>query len=142
MATLKENTEELVKIRRRQLKEAWGALRLVRELPFELQVLDAEAGIGYYDSVLYINIHQFRNKDIDILKACKAMGIQELTTKFSGPDNWYADGKFSLPKINGEDRIVRVHLSGLPNPPNCRIEEYKEEITRYKAICPETGEEL
>ena len=42
------------------------------------------------------------------------------------------------------DILLVIKVDGGSMPPNCRIEETKElkEIITYKAICPETGEEL
>ena len=139
MATLKEHTKQAVGRKRQALREAQEALRLVELLPEELQALDGEADTGYTGALMKIDFYQFQNKDIDLLRTLKILGVQGLTTKMSSPDNWYADGEIAL--LNEKD-IVRICIYGLPKPPNCQIEEYQELVTKFRAICKQTGEEI
>lgn len=140
MATLKEKTQQVIKNRRTSLKEAIKALELVDLLPPELQALDGEADTGYYGYVLYLNFykHAYANKDIDTLKIARMVGVTGLSPKMSSPDSWTATGELI---IDG-DKKVKVNLYGLPKPPTCTIEAYEETVTKYKAICTETGEEI
>ena len=138
MGTVLESTKALVKIRKRSWEEGRASLKLVKLLPIELQELDGQADTGYYGSDIHISINQFNNKGVDILAVAKMLGIQGLTPKFSEPDNWNTKGTFIF---NG-GMTADIFLYGIPNPPNCRIEAYQEEVTKYRAICPETNEEL
>ncbi len=139
MATLKERTELEIVAKRKSLKQAEDALELVELLPPELQELDGEADTGYYGETVRITFFQFYNKGIDLLRVCKMVGTQGLIPKMSTPDNWTANGDLALPDEKG---TVKIIIFSLPKPLNCRIEEYQETVTKYKAICNETGEEI
>jgi len=45
-----------------------------------------------------------------------------------------------------EPKVIEVSISvaGIEKPPSCKIEEYEveETVTKYKAVCEESGEEL
>lgn len=140
MATLKERTQQAIERRRKSLEQAITALELVDLLPPELQNLDGEADTGYYGYALHIDYwkHAYSNKDVDTLQVAKIAGVMGLSPVMQSPDNWCAKGELI---INGDKKVV-VNLYGLPRPPTCRIEEYTETVTKYKAICAETGEEI
>lgn len=138
MTTLKESTQCLVEKRRKSLAEAERALELLELLPPELQVLYGEADVGW-DKVLRVTLYQSDNKDIDLLRITKMVGTQELAPKMLSPNSWYAEGKLALLNEQGE---VKISIYGLPKPRNCRIESYTETVTKYKAICNETEEEI
>ena len=138
MATVLERTEELIKKRQEQLHQAIKAREMASLLPPELQALNGEADTGWYGIDLRLEFYTFYNKGIDLLKVAKIAGVQGLSPKMYSPDNWHAVGQFVL--TNGSR--AEIHLGYLPKPPACRIEEYQETVTKYKAICEETGEEI
>lgn len=140
MATLKESTLKAIETKRKSLEHAIKALELINLLPPELQNLDGEADTGYYGSDLIVNYykHEYSNKGIDTLKVAQMAGVIGLSPKMGFPNSWHAEGELI---IDG-DKKVRINLYGLPKPPTCRIEEYQEMATKYKAICAETGEEI
>ena len=138
MATLKETTQKTIDYKRESLEQAIKALALVDLLPTELQNLDGEADTGYYGYALHINYYQHNNKDVDLLKVAKIAGVTGLSPLMFLPDSWHATGEFML---DGDNK-VKVELYGLPKPPTCRIEEYQETVTKYKAVCAETGIEI
>lgn len=140
MATLKERTQQTIDQKRKSLGEAIKALELVDLLPPELQALEGEADTGYYGYALHLNFykHLHANKDVDTLKVARMAGVTGLSPKMSSPDSWTATGELI---IDG-DKKVQVNLLGLPKPPTCTIEAYEEVVTKYKAICTETGEEI
>ena len=80
----------------------------------------------------------YQNVDVDILKVARMAGVVGLKTTMYQPGNWVAEGEIMI----GENTKAIILLSGLPKPPSCRIEAYKETVTKYKAICEETGEEV
>ncbi len=137
MATLKERTEEMIKTRANSLREASEALKLIELLPKELQEIDGEADTGYYGQLLRVSIWAGYNKDIDLLKFLKTLGVQKLAPKMIAPDSWAADGEFAV-----DGKIVGIHVYSLPKPLACHIEEYQETVTKYRAICDETGDEI
>ena len=76
----------------------------------------------------------------DIIKKLKLSGIFGLKPTFkTSSGGWYYKGSLMIGEFE-----VTIMVDGGSSPPNCRIEETKEtrEVTTYKAICPETGEEL
>ena len=75
-----------------------------------------------------------------LIKQLKIAGVYGIKAKFNSYNKgWTYTGNF----IVGEDEI-EVKVDGGSKPPQCRIEEIKEfkEVTTYKAICDETGEEV
>jgi hypothetical protein len=140
MATLKEHTQKLIQNRQASLDQAIKALELIDLLPPELQNLEGEADTGYYGEDLRVTYYKtpYHNKDIDILTIAKVAGVQGLSPKMGySPDWWVANGT-----IMADGKKVAIYLQGLPKPPLCVIEEYQETVTKYKAICSETGEEI
>jgi len=137
MATIIERADMVIKSRAEWLTGAEEAKRLVSLLPTELQALDGE-GDCYAHHILTATFSANFNPQIDLLKVAKMAGVQGLAPKMLRPDSWFADGEIALP--NGGE--ARIKLRSLPAPSMCRIEEYQETITKYRAICPETGEEI
>ncbi len=138
MATLLERTEELIKRQQQYLDQAIKAKEMVNLLPPELQALNGEADTGWYGIDLKVEFNTFYNDSADLLKIAKMAGVQGLQSKMYYPDNWHAIGELML--SNGLK--AEIHLGHLPKPPACRIEEYQETVTKYKAICEETGKEV
>ena len=130
---MKDTAQDSVKDRRKCLEQAEKALELVGVLPQELQDLEGGADTNY-DGTLSIYLYRYSNKDVDLLKVCKMAGVQGLVTKMSSPENWYAEGEMQIGEVK-----VEVRVSGLEKPPSCIIESYQETVTKYKAICTETG---
>ena len=138
MATLKERTQEALATKRRAVQEAEAALTIVDQLPEAIQQLDGEADTGWYGEKLRLTFwHQF-NPNVDLLRVLKMAGVQGLVPKMGyAPEYWNANGEFIL-----DGGKVAVCITGLPKPETCRIEEYTETVTKYRAICNETGEEV
>jgi hypothetical protein len=134
--SLKENAQDTVRTRLVWLEQANRAMALVDDLPSELQALDGNADSNS-DGDLSLSFYQYNNKDLDLLRVCKMAGVQGLSPKMYTPDNWTANGTMQIGKT-----AVYVHINGLPKPPTCVIEPYTETVTKYRAICTETGEEI
>ena len=73
----------------------------------------------------------------DTYKALKIVGAIGLGKKLSNDTNWKAEGSILL-----NDEVVKIILYPVEQPPNCRLEEYTETVTKYKAICEDTGKEI
>ncbi len=139
MATLREGVENVIRYRQKSLNEAIKARELIGLLPPELQALGGDADTGYYGVSLRVSFYASANKGIDLLRTLKMAGVQGLNPKMaSDTDSWFATGNCVL--SNGDK--VKVYAGQLPKPPACVIEAYQETVTKYKAICPETGEEI
>ena len=134
--SLKESTIDNVKTRQDWLRQAERAVVLVDSLPTELQALEGSADTGS-DKYLSVTFHQYNNQGVDLVKVCKMAGVQGLVTKMWNPNDWYAHGEMAM-----GDVTVKVSINGLPNPPTCIIEPYTETVTKYRAICEQTGEEI
>jgi len=134
---LKESTESVIRTREEWLKEALEARRRVDELPPELQELEGEVDTNPSGSIS-LNLSTISNKDKDLLRICKTVGIQGLVPRMNSSKYWSAIGVGILP--NGD--ILNVIISSLDQPPNCIIEAYEELVTKYKAVCPQTGEKF
>jgi len=134
---LKKSTESVVKTRRVWLKQAIEARNSVDEFPKELQELEGEVD-SIDEETLKVTFSKWNNKEKDLLRICKTAGVQELNPKMGSNKHWYAQGVSILPS----GRKLTVYLSGLEQPPTCVVEEYTELVTRYKAICTQTGVEF
>jgi hypothetical protein len=123
------------------VEQAQKAVELVDLLPPEILALEGSADCNGSNNDLSININTYLNKGIDLLKVCKMAGVQGLVLhmSYNNPDSWYADGTIAI-----GDSTATINLHGMPRPPTCRIESTTEtkEVTIYKAICKETGEEI
>jgi len=134
---LKESTQVLVNSRRKWLNEAIEASRRVDELPLELQELEGELDING-ETTVSLSLSTFSNRGKDLLRICKTAGIQGLTPRMNSNKYWSAMGVGVLP--NGD--TLNVTISSLQQPASCTIEEHTELVTKYKAVCSQTGEEL
>jgi len=130
---LKESTEAVIRFREERLEEALEARRRIDEFPPELQELEGEVDTNPSGSIS-LKLSTISNKDRNLLRICKTVGIQGLAPKMSSNRYWFASGEGVLP--NGD--ILNVTISSLEQPPNCIVEAYTETVTRYKAICPQT----
>ena len=100
-------------------------------VPEEIKSLNVKLASDYSGRLSIIGY------DEDTLKALKTTGIMGLRKTLSYDTNWRADGKVFL---GGQEVDVIVHA--VEQPPTCRLEEYTELVTKYRAICEETGEEI
>lgn len=131
---LKESADYTIKTRQEWLEEAKKAKELLELLPEEVLQLGGDADYNTSAKTLIVNVFGPESK-----KALKMAGVQNLKPKLVGKDSWMmGDGVLQLTdEITAEFKAYNIEA-----PPNCRIEEYTEVVTRYRAICPETEEEV
>ena len=80
------------------------------------------------------------DKGDELVRQLKLWGVFGMKSHYQSFNNkWYFDCSVMIGNIE-----LTIKVDGGSMPPNCRIEEIKEmkEVITYKAICPETGEEL
>ena len=70
-------------------------------------------------------------------KALKIIGSIGLGKKLAWDTHWKAEGSILL-----NNEVVKVLVYLVEQPPNCRLEKYTEVVTKYRAICEDTGKEI
>lgn len=110
------------------------------------QLPDFLTSINWYtfrqdgENQFYLETWVLEEDEGDILRnGLKHFGAYGMTPKFNSTNHWC----YSCTIMVGENE-VKIVVDGGSKPPECRIEEFREtrEVITYKAICPETGEEL
>lgn len=131
------NAKEIVayniKQRREWVAHCLLAAKLYKLLPLEIQVLDGCFDCDVLGDKLVL---RYYGGD-EAAKVLKMEGVIGLTKKkdLYEEDGWYWEGgELILP--NGTTANFKV--INAKGQPGCRIEAYKEEVTKYRAICPET----
>ena len=124
-------------------KEALDAGRLVQSLPKGIQELEGCTSCDIYSDRLEITF-SFVGDDGEVkaeacAKVLKMAGVTGLKAQMGYSQEWsYVDGSIVLP----HEQEVAFTIRGCKKPPECRIEEYTETLTRYRAICKETDEPI
>ncbi len=108
-------------------------------LPEEIRAIEGILLIGdtHEPNSLYINYGAKSNPNL--VKQLRMAGMQQIKSYVDSSGDWVTTGSFSH---NGYTFKVKVYYA--PQPPNCHIEKYTEvkEVTTYKGICDNTGEEI
>lgn len=136
METLRERANGSVRIREQWLMEAKQALRLIEQLPTELQEIEATSA-DMNTGTLYISF-KFNPEIVDLLKRLGVYDLTYVASSFNG--NWQLNGEYDLP----DKTEVKISVQDAETPPHCRIEKFDklETVTRYRAICEDEGKEI
>ena len=126
--TVIESAKNQVKTRREWLDEAYEAQTLVETLPPEISSL--EGGLDINGEVATLSL----TGGDDAVTVCKEAGVVFEKPKMAGYSSDF--------KVIGHLNIFAIIIYNLEVPANCRVEEYKDTITRYRAICEETELEV
>ena len=123
-----EAAEMQVKSRKEWLDDAYKAQALAKELPDKISSL--EGGLDINGEVATLSL----TGGDDAVTVCKEAGVVFEKPKMAGYSSDF--------KVIGHLNIFAIIIYNLEVPANCRVEEYKDTITRYRAICEETELEV
>ena len=124
-----ESAKALVLARTQSLKEAELARDLVSELPAEIQQLEGFADVT---GDVFTVTHYGGGSQAERAWAFAGAKLRKPTLLEASGD-FYRIGQLLL--SNG--RMVYIYISGVERPAGCEVEQYRETVTRYKAVCPE-----
>lgn len=132
--TLKESADHTIETRQEWLEEARRAKELLELLPEDILQLKGDADYNTLGKTLSVSVFGPESG-----KTLKMAGVQGLKSTLRGKDSWMMEsGTLQLT----DEVTAKFRAYNTEAPPNCRIEKYKETITKYRAICSETGEEV
>jgi len=143
--TLIEKLNKDVAIAHKQHKDALQirveGTKIVNELPDFITSIDWYVFRKQYKNEWYLETFIVGEETGDeLVKLLKLWGVFRMKPHYKAFNNTWC---FECSAMIGDIELT-IKIDGGSKPPNCTIEETKEmkEVITYKAICPETGEEL